>query len=152
MPSADFLLTLAEISIAFVGFSAIVFVFLRFGSGGESRFRNLQVSIIIQIGLLALFLSLLPLLLGLFPLDEVRVWRSSSLLFALAGVLQMVSYTRRRAGLHVPPEVTQRNYLVRIAASALVIVSQLLNAFLLPPSWVAAVYCAGVTWLLVMLS
>ncbi len=53
MSSADFLLTLAEISIAFVGFSAIVIVFFRFGSGGESRFQNLQVSSIIQIGLLA---------------------------------------------------------------------------------------------------
>ena len=77
MSSADFLLTLAEISIAFVGFSAIVIMFSRFGSGGESRFQSLQVSVIIQIGLLALFLSLLPLLLGLFPLNEVSVWRSS---------------------------------------------------------------------------
>ena len=152
MSPADFLLTVAEISIALVGFSAIVIMFRRFAGGPESAFPNLQVSVIIEVGLMAVFLSLLPLLIGLFPMSEVPVWRSSSFLFALACALLMTSYVKRRAGLPVPAQVTQRGYMIRMAAVALVMLLQLLNAFLLPASSVAAVYCAGVVWLLVMVS
>ena len=149
---ADFLLTLAEISIAFVGFSAIVIVFRRFGAGPGSAFQNLQVSIIIEMGLLALLLSLLPLLLSMFPIDEITSWRLASLLFSMVSVLLIATYSRRRSHVQIPPEVSRRRYLVRTAAAALLIVLQLLNALLLPASSVAAVYCLGIVWLLAIVS
>lgn len=151
MSPTDFLLTVAEIAIAFVGFSAIVIVFRRFASGAESGFQNLQVTAIIQVGLLALLLSLLPLLLGLFPFANAAAWRLSSVLFALSSALYVASYARRRARFNPPPGASQTGYYLRMGSLALVAAVQLLNAFLVPESLVAGIYCVGVIWLLVLL-
>ena len=151
MEASDLLLTLAEISIAFVGFSAVIVIFRQFASGEFSRFQHLQVAVLIRGGLLVLFLCVLPLLLELFPLPSVLAWRLASGVQALviAAHLALYAAERTRSLTASPaPETSRTGYLVRMVSTGLVVVLQVLNAIVFPDSVVRPVYCTGVLWML----
>jgi len=95
---SDYLLRLAALSLAFVGFSAIV-VTLRGALGGKLSDRHLRlVRLYIEGGFVVTALGLVPSLLNLLRLSETMVWSVSS---AAAGVVftwvLVTQFRRRRA-------------------------------------------------------
>ncbi len=73
MEGSEYLYTIAEVSIAIVGFSAVVVVFRNRGEQALSRLELRLISFMIERGFAALFLSLLPVLLAHLGLPGVRV-------------------------------------------------------------------------------
>ena len=87
MQQSELLSTLAEVSIAFAGFTGVVGM-LGFGSSNRRiRDQLFQVGAMIGFSLIAALFSLVPLLLSALGFSEPAVWRSSSLglLAALVG-------------------------------------------------------------------
>lgn len=85
--TSDLLHTLAEVSIAFVGFSTIVAA-LRLRN--DAAFRIYSIRDVAIVGLIALSASVLPLLLSLFRLDGASVWRIASLVFSMLWIVSAI--------------------------------------------------------------
>jgi len=97
--SSDALVTIAEVSAAFVGFSMVVSV-LRPAST-EEQIRALAIRDVAEIGLIVLAGALAPLAVGLFPIAEPSMWRACSFGLSLA-MLACFSFSQvrfRRLGL-----------------------------------------------------
>ena len=73
LPGSNYLLALATIAISFVSFSTIVVVFRQSLGAGLSEFHILLVRFFIESGLIAVFFSLVPILLGLLGLQSSLV-------------------------------------------------------------------------------
>jgi hypothetical protein len=97
LPGASYLLNLAALSITFVGFSTIAFVFRQAQGTGLSRNEILFISTFIQGGLLITVFSLAPSLLGLFDITPSLIWRLSSFALVLSHLFFIVSYWRHRS-------------------------------------------------------
>jgi hypothetical protein len=78
---SEYLYTIAEVSVAFVGFAAIV-ISVRHRSGGLSEAERWHVTLLIERGLAALAFSLLPMLLHHFGVPVRSVLSLSSGLLA----------------------------------------------------------------------
>jgi hypothetical protein len=94
----DFLLSLAALSLSFVGFSAVV-VTLRGALGGEISDRHLRlVRLYIEGGLLVTALALIPTLLNLLHISAAVIWPVSSAAAAsIFTFLLLTQFRRRRA-------------------------------------------------------
>ena len=85
----EVLLSLAQVAVAFAGFSAIVVLFGR-GDGGRwrrahaDRFHGMVVH-----AMVAVFFCLLPLLLGALTTDRATIWDVASVLLGLEIVLHV---------------------------------------------------------------
>ncbi len=78
MEGSDVLLAVAEVSIAFAGFTSIVGVLgHRVGEGWGAEYR-LRLWLMIESSLATLFFSLLPFIPFHFAFDETVVWASAS--------------------------------------------------------------------------
>ena len=110
MSAKDELLAIAEISVALIGFSGLIFVF-RSRDVTELETRDLSaLAMIVCAGSIALAFSLLPLPLSYLGLPEPLFWRISSGLFgatmlAGAGVFNSVNRRLLKSG---HPERTPR--------------------------------------------
>lgn len=110
MSAKDELLTIAEIAVALIGFSGLIFVF-RARDVTELETRDLSaLAMIVGAGSIALAFALLPLPLSYLGLPEPTFWRISSGLFgttllAAAGVFQFVNLRLLKSG---HPERTPR--------------------------------------------
>jgi hypothetical protein len=95
---SDFLLSLAALSLSFVGFSAVV-VTLRGALGGEISDRHLRlVRLYIEGGLLVTALALIPTLLNLLHISAAVIWPVSSAAAAsIFTFLLLTQFRRRRA-------------------------------------------------------
>jgi hypothetical protein len=142
----DYLLRLASLAVAFVGFATIV-VTLRRAFGGElSAFHVLLVRIYVEIGLLVAAGALLPSLLGLFGLDSTLIWQFSSALAGIIAPVALIVYVGRSRRVQSGP-VKPRVY-VRYFISALAVLGLWLNVTGLrnPPE--PGPYAAAMTWFL----
>lgn len=87
MPGADVLATIAEIAVAFLGFTGVVGVF----SGRRHRAAvSLRLWVMVELGLVLLLLALLPLVLGALGASGPGLWAACSaatLLFVAAHAL-----------------------------------------------------------------
>ena len=96
MPSHEILLqTVGTVAVSFVGFSGIVAVVGREGTGAWSPAERLQFRTLVEPSLIALFGSLLP---GLFQLafqSEAVVWRLSNGVLALLGLAGSAAFIVR---------------------------------------------------------
>jgi hypothetical protein len=94
----DYLFRLAALSLAFVGFSAIV-VTLRGALGGELSDRHLRlVRLYIEGGLLVTALALVPTLLNLLHVPGPIIWRmSSAVAGSILALVLLIQFRRRRA-------------------------------------------------------
>ena len=150
MEASDYLLTLAEVAVAFVGFAAIV-LSLRERSEGPAPDGSVALGWLVERGLAALFFSLLPLLLGFLDVPPEIGWRASSGL--LSCYLVYAAYSslaeRFRYSERVNP-VGAANYYARFSASLLVLISQAMAAADLLPALRTGIYLLGCTWLLVL--
>ena len=79
----DLLMTIAQVSATFAGFSGIIAVFRRGSSLSDVDLGVLQVRAVVELGVLASMLALLPLLPDGFGAPEALTWRLCS---AVAGV------------------------------------------------------------------
>lgn len=83
MQAADALTTLAEVSVAFAGFSGIVTAFRRRSPGEWSDLDRFRFRFMVEFSLATLALSMLPLFLAELGLSEGRAWSVAS--FVLGG-------------------------------------------------------------------
>ena len=142
----DYLLRLAALSIAFVGFATIV-VTLRRGLGGElSPFHMLLVRIYIEIGLIVAIGSLLPSLLNLFALPSPLLWQIPSAIGGTIAPVLLIAYVGRRRRID-PSPIPARVYF-RYAISFLVVVALWLNVLGLGLPTSGAPYAVALTWFL----
>mgnify|MGYP003411337866 FL=1 len=78
--AAEALAALAEVSVAFAGFSGIVTAFRRHNPGQWSPLDRFRFRFMVEFSLATLALSLVPFFFSGLGLTESRVWSLSSLL------------------------------------------------------------------------
>ena len=87
MQHQELLLTIAEVSATFVGFSGVVGVFGEHTGKLEVRYQRYQLFQMIVTGLSALAMSVNPFLVAAFGFPEPLVWRISSGISVFFGTL-----------------------------------------------------------------
>jgi hypothetical protein len=96
------LTVLAEVTIAFVAFAAIIAT-LKLALGGQlSPFQRLLVHFFSETGLIAVSIELLPLVLVGFWQDEITVARFTIVYALLFSFAYLISYIRRRIKIKAP--------------------------------------------------
>ena len=144
MQHQDFLLTLAEVSIAFVAFVTIIFVLRQFGEKRLSALQILVARALIELGLTAFIFSILPILISNFGISGPPLWSTVSGLLAVAMILSwgLWPYRRRRvAGEKGPPPGF--TYYMTISTSIIAAGLAGLNAVLWGDY---AIYAVVLTW------
>ena len=142
----DFLMSLAALSLSFVGFSAVV-VTLRGALGGEISDRHLRlVRLYIEGGLLVTAMALIPALLNLLHLSDSVIWRGASATAAAIFTFLLLTQFRRRRAIEsgpFPPWVK-----VVYAISSVSVVGLWLNAAGVPFRPSVGPYAVTLTWAL----
>lgn len=142
----DYLLRLSALSVAFVGFSAIV-VTLRRGLGGKlSPFHVLLVRVYIETGLAVAAAGLIPSLLHLLGLASRPIWQWSSAVVGIAAPVMLGEFVWRRSKIdRTPPKA--RIYF-RYVVSAIAVTALWLNVagVVFQPS--GGPYAVALTWFL----
>jgi lipid-A-disaccharide synthase-like uncharacterized protein len=149
MDAPQSLQTVAEVSIAFAGFSGLV-VALRKNAGPLTEVQKYRLRVLLTLSFGALFLSMLPELLMLAGLATRKTWLvagSVATIFSLAFLVWWLVASRRIV--HRVPEIFDWFAVARMAAGHLLIVF-LLVASMTP--WFgehyAAAYVAALVWYL----
>jgi len=96
LPGSIYLYTLATVSIAFVGFSALLLVIRQTVGGHMSRYDAFFTLSFIQAGFIVVVGSLLPPLLALYALKEENAWRLASAIAGLLIAAFVVAFPLRR--------------------------------------------------------
>ena len=150
MEASDYLLTLAEVAVAFVGFAAIV-ISLRERSDAPSPDSSVHLGWLVERGLAALCFALLPLLLGFLHVPPEVLWRASSgLLFVYLVSAAYRSLSRWLRNSETGNRLGTAQYYARFTPSLLVCVGQAFAAMNFFPSLRTGIYLLGSTWLLVL--
>lgn len=95
MAATDELTLIAELGVAFAGFLAIFLIFAR----REGRFSppdSLRVRSILISSLFAMFFALLPLVLALYGIRPITIWRIASATSLLVGAPAGLEIARRQ--------------------------------------------------------
>ncbi len=140
---AALLYTLATLMITFAGFSALLYV-VRQAAGAKLSLldRYIAKTVMTYIFVLAAG-ALLPVLLALFDIEELWIWRVSGLLFALPMFALQVTYPfrRRKAVGSLPPSAIFAVFVVLGSAVTLAMLVYVLVGTQYSP----AVYITGLT-------
>lgn len=149
MEFPEALQTLAEISIAFAGFSGLV-VALRKSPGPLTEVQKYRLRVLLTLAFGAMFMSFLPELLYGFTARPDRVWAWASTAASLFSVL-FVSWwllASRRIMRHAP-EIFDWFAVGRMAAGHAAVIALLVaNSFWLAPEHAAAPYITALIWYL----
>ena len=89
----DFLLGIASISIALIGFSGVVIALGRRGQGEWTPSEMLQLRTLVEPSIVSLLGAFVPILLGLLTLNSDLLWRTSNTILVvlhLAGFFAFV--------------------------------------------------------------
>jgi hypothetical protein len=148
---ADLLRTIAQISIAFAGFSGVIAAFGRFHLAPEATVFRVRMMVVAA--LVTLLYSLLPFLPTALGLSESYSWRISA---ALMGIGLVAVYARTwtrlkllfRAGLLD----TQKHAIVVYSIGAILIVALFASATAPVAPYAPAVYVTGIFFGLAMSS
>ena len=146
----DLLQTLAEVSIAFTGFSGVVGVF---GGGSElsDAERVLRVRMMIVASLAAFFGSLLPLVLGQFEFANALLWPLCCVAFAGFFIVNSLGVYRRTGALASVGKYSRPWFAPIIyGVNALIAFSLILATLMLVSGH--SVYIAAIVWQLVLAS
>ena len=96
MAPSDILPTIAEISVAIVGFAGILFALGNQSATANEKMNMFRIKIMVETGLLTTFLSLTPVLFLSIPILAPYTWRISSLMLAvLIPVYTLLSFHRQ---------------------------------------------------------
>jgi hypothetical protein len=148
MEGSDYLLTCAEVGVALAGFSALVVAIRQRGSDPISAVNRRFVSVLIERGLMATFLSLLPILLWGLGASPSVLWLCSSMALAV----YVASMAWRSAALRSDREaarlVPEPAFYGLMFAGLLLMVLQVAHAFGLGLAQSVWWYSVGITWLL----
>ena len=98
----DTLTVLAEVTIAFVAFAAIIATLRRTFGEQLSPFQRLLIHFFTETGMLAVSIELMPLILAGFWQDELSVARYTIIYTLVAGCAYLISYIRRRTKIQAP--------------------------------------------------
>ncbi|MEP1471760.1 MAG: hypothetical protein ABJK25_12365 [Halieaceae bacterium] len=152
MEAVDYLYTCAEIGVALSGFAALV-VAIGQKSRGDSNATDIwYVNVIIERGLVAALLAMLPILLDGLGVPQNFLWSICSGLFAIyIFTLAWRSYRTRVAWKDDYPVMSSGVFSILMLLGLCVMVLLIFHAFgifLEQSSWW---YVLGVTWLLVSL-
>ncbi len=98
----DTLTVLAEVTIAFVAFTAIIATLRRTFGEQLSPFQRLLIHFFTETGMLAVSIELMPLILAGFWQDELTVARYTIIYTLVAGFAYLISYIRRRTKIKAP--------------------------------------------------
>ena len=143
----DNLLTLfAELAVAVAGFTAIVSVFGPHRGGSGGLIQALRVKMMLEVSILTMFASLLPLLIGTLGLPSWVTWRvAGGVMFALCVVLwvRQLSLVRRR-GIEKAPGFDSRIAELIKGMAAFGTICFLVAAVFAKWGLVASVYGVGV--------
>jgi hypothetical protein len=130
MSEEPLLLALAEVSIALTGFSGVVIFLGRRASGQWSETDQTRFWSLIECGLMALLMSLLPFAVRQLEPSPNMLWGASSGIVAVPAAISFIAWLRRarRAMLVSDPEANPLLGLVAITGWTAVIVALALNA------------------------
>ena len=84
MTEQDFLIAIAELSIALIAFTNIVVALREMGGGNLNDFQLLVVRLFSICGFCALFFALLPILMQFFKMPDAWIWPICNPLLALS--------------------------------------------------------------------
>ena len=141
--------TIAEISIAFAGFSGLI-VALRKNTGPLTDVEKYRLQILLAMAFGAMFLSFLPELLQNFEIEAQKVWRYASSALALYSVVFLFwwFFASRRI-MRVVPEIFNWFAFSRMAVGHVAIISlQVAVIFSLLAEKDATVYVMALIWYL----
>jgi len=148
MDGANYLYTCAELSIAIVGFSAIAVALRQKQGTNIDEQDGHRIRMIIERGLMAALLAMLPLMLSHFDISGALLWRTSSGVLAVYAISILVRrYTARYKGYRIL--LNPISIWVLLATGIAIIVIQLLNAAGAFPTFHLGWYLLGLTWLIV---
>jgi len=141
--------TIAEISIAFAGFSGLV-VALRRNTGPLTEVQKYRLRVLLTLAFGAMFLSLLPELLAEFRLVPPLLWVWASVLaaiFSSAFLVWWIAASRRM--MRLVPEIFDGFAVFRMASGHVVVAALLLGVSV---GWIversAGAYTAALIWYL----
>jgi hypothetical protein len=142
--AAEALAALAEVSVAFAGFSGIVTAFRRHQPGEWSHLDRFRLRFMVEFSLATLALSLFPFFLSELGVEELEIWSLSSLLLGAGALFYLIRSVVRLYPLVMAGEPVSRGLaFVSIAVGIVITVSAFANAagvFSRP----SGVYLAGV--------
>jgi hypothetical protein len=147
----DVLIVIAEVGIAFAGFSSIVAIFVRRETGGWTREDILRLWQLLVYSLGAVFFALFPLALFYCGLAGSSIWvASSAVLGAFMAVNLALSLITVFRALQEDESALSRAVVATIASlSFMVLVVQVLNALGVVFKSSFGGYLIGLLWLLV---
>jgi hypothetical protein len=120
--SSEFFYALATLSMAFVGFSAIVAVLHQSTGKPLSSFQILITSVFVELGLMATGFAMLAPILAVCGVREDLVWRASSAIMVAVLAPWLVMYPKRRMAAAPEQRFPPRVYIMLILGTASVAV------------------------------
>lgn len=140
---------IAEISIAFAGFSGLI-VALRRNPGPLTPVHKYRLQVLLSLSFGALFLSFCPVLLRAFEFGESPIWGVSSTALMLYSVLFVAWWVRGSLRIaRTAPEIFQWFVWTRmLAGHALIVGLQLFVLLTGRAAFVPAAFLAGLVWYL----
>ena len=149
MEGSEYLYTIAEVSVAFVGFAAIA-IAIRHRSHSLGNFERLLVAWLVERGLAALAFALLPILLYYITGSSQKILQYGSGLltvYLLAVFIRIYPVFRNR---QTTVPIGPAGRFLRVAMVGVMIPVQALAGLGVLPFNALGWYLLGVTWLLVM--
>ena len=149
MDPESFLLTVSELALATVGFSAIVVALGVRDQKSRAEYYTLLTVVMVEFGFATLLFSLLPVVISFFEIGEGRSYSAAAGLMALFYVVYFPLYQRRRTQALVEAERSPKiAYRLRLAVTYSIAAILALAAAGLVPFNPIAVYTVGLSWLL----
>ena len=150
MEHSDILLTLAEVGIAFAGFTGLAAVFGSARAGVDPSVHYARFRSMIESALLLVIFSMAPLMVATSQLHSDAVWRLSGLLFASAWLFQTLVVLARLRRLALGVAAFNRLLSAVLVGGALVAQGALFaSAAGIFPASTGSIYVVGLAWLLV---
>jgi hypothetical protein len=150
MQHADFLQTLSQISVMFVGFAGVVSAL---SPAVHPKTRSFRVRSLIGWSLFALFFSILPLLLGQFGIAEYHMWRLCSGILAVGHTVATIIVWHSLIPLYRDNLVDAKPIAILITLlTVLVVIMLFANALGIFPAVESGIYFGGVLFALAVAS
>lgn len=146
----SFLLTVAQISLAVVGFSAIVSALTKDGDESRSSYERLLTNALVHFGLAVLLFALLPFFVAFFGISDFWISRFCNTALAAFIFSYFPVYSRRRAAVATAGGRSRRqwNFRVRLVFTYVIGLNAVGSGWDLIPLSAFASYSLGIGWLL----
>ena len=130
MHSTEILTLLAEVFVAFAGFTGIVAVLGQRSTGHWRSVDVVRFQSLLEASLSGLMLAVLPLLALEFGFSETVIWASGSAVLGIYVASLMIRVVRKQKALRAAddPDYLPGVRLMLLILSAIVIITQLMNA------------------------